>query len=297
MRLAITTVLVILFLALGMYFFSGKTRQPFDATKTRQHIEELEKRVTLLAATLGKSSSSTPMAGKEITKAGSPVGEILAALPGVTISKRKNGQATPAQWLVHVVVTTPEDKSSFEKRMAGQFASPLLPQDLDTLYQEHLLIVEARQLEEMATLKILVEKHGLATVLVAGQQEEIPDLALLKERETEVIAQFREQLAEIRELANGLAGEELAKANQTENSLRLELEKHDQHMRLLGPVVRLVARGVPIKPVFLTAGSSPWERDSSPVLFLADSNPEATQAMVSTLPARYGYVRLGVFEP
>jgi|GEM_PF-475969 len=294
MRAAIILATVALLIAAGVYLALGGAKPLFDAATTKQNIENLARKIPALETSLKDISQLKPSPETISSASGDSVTVILNNLPGIRIIQHPPVTGTPSTNVVHFLVTQTEDKDSFAKKQAEKFSNTLTPQDQDLLYQEHQLQVEVCQLQEMVTLKQLIRQHGLATIHVLqetleGANHYSQNLELLKEKEKEVIPQLREELAEVRELANGLAGEELSKANKTENSLRMELEKHEQQMQNLGPAGRLYAKGEALTIIPLKAEKIPWNNLHATVVFLTDANPEKNRTLFSRLPQGAGY--------
>ena len=294
MRAAIILATVALLIAAGVYLALGGAKPLFDAATTKQNIENLARKIPALETSLKDISQLKPSPETISSASGNSVAVILNNLPGIGIIQHPPVNGTPSTHVVHFLVTQTEDKDSFAKKQAEKFSNTLTPQDQDLLYQEHQLQVEVWQLQEMVTLKQLIRQHGLATIHVLQETLEeanhySQNLKLLKEKEKEVIPQLREELAEVKELANGLAGEELSKANKTENSLRMELEKHEQQMQNLGPAGRLYAKGEAITVIVLEANKLSWNNFNNAMVFLTDANPEKNRALFSKLPQDVGY--------
>ena len=294
MRAAIILATVALLIAAGVYLALSGAKPLFDATTTKQNIEHLARKIPALETSLKDISQLKPSPETISSASGDSVAVILNNLPGIRIIQHPPINGTPSTHVVYFLVTQTEDKDSFAKKQAEKFSNTLTPQDQDLLYQEHQLQVEVCQLQEMVTLKQLIRQHGLATIHVLqetleGANHYSQNLELLKEKEKEVIPQLREELAEVRELANGLAGEELSKANKTENSLRMELEKHEQQMQNLGPAGRLYAKGEALTIIPLKAEKIPWNNLHATVVFLTDANPEKNRTLFSRLPQGAGY--------
>ena len=294
MRAAIILATVALLIAAGVYLALGGAKPLFDAATTKQNIENLARKIPALETSLKDISQLKPSPETISSASGNSVAVILNNLPGIGIIQHPPVNGTPSTHVVHFWVTQTEDKDSFAKKQAEKFSNTLTPQDQDLLYQEHQLQVEVWQLQEMVTLKQLIRQHGLATIHVLQETLEeanhySQNLKLLKEKEKEVIPQLREELSEVKELANGLAGEELSKANKTENSLRMELEKHEQQMQKLGPAGRLYSKGEAITVIALEATKLSWNNFNNAMVFLTDANPEKNRALFSRLPQGVGY--------
>jgi len=294
MRAAIILATVALLIAAGVYLALGGAKPLFDAATTKQNIENLARKIPALETSLKDISQLKPSPETISSASGDSVAVILKNLPGIRIIQNPPVTGNPSTHVVHFLDTQTEDKDSFAKKQAEKFSNTLTPQDQDLLYQEHQLQVEVWQLQEMVTLKQLIRQHGLATIHVLQETLEeanhySQNLELLKEKEKEVIPQLREELAEVKELANGLAGEELSKANKTENSLRMELEKHEQQMQNLGPAGRLYAKGEAITVIALEANKLSWNNFNNAMVFLTDANPEKNRALFSKLPQDVGY--------
>lgn len=294
MRAAIILATVALLIAAGFYLALSGAKPLFDATTTKQNIENLARKIPALETSLKDISQLKPSPETISSASGDSVAVILNNLPGIRIIQHPAVNSTPSTHVVHFFVTQTENKESFAKKQAEKFSNTLTPQDQDLLFQEHQLQVEVWQLQEMVTLKQLIRQHGLATIHVLQETLEeanhySQNLKLLKEKEKEVIPQLREELAEVKELANGLAGEELSKANKTENSLRMELEKHEQQMQKLGPAGRLYAKGEAITVIVLEANKLSWNNFNNAMVFLTDANPEKNRPLFTNLPQDVGY--------
>lgn len=302
MRAAIILATVALLIAAGVYLALGKAKPLFDAAITKQNIETLVRQISALETSLKDISKLKPSPESKFSAGDASVSEILKELPGIHIPKQQPGNGPPSARVVHFLVSQSEDKNTFGTKQAKRFSNNLNLQELDLLYREHLLQVEVWQLQEMAVLKYLIRQHGLATIHVLLETMEdaksySQNLDLLKAREKDVIPLLREELAEVRELANGLAGEELSKANMNENSLRLELEKYEQQLQNLGPAGRLYAKGEAITIIALEANKLPWGNFNKAMVFLTDTNPEKTSALFSKLPQGSGYWMLSLKKP
>lgn len=301
MRMAIILAPVTLLIAVLVYLAPGKTKPLFDVATTKQNLESLERSIPLLEASLKDISKQQPLAESKIGANDASISAILKGIPGALVTRQQTGNGASSR-VIHFSTTRVEDKETFSKKQADRFSNTLTPQDLDLLYQEHQLKVLAKQLQEMAVLKHLIRQHGLATVHVflensEGAKSYSQNLENLKAREKEAIPLLREELAEIKELANGLAGEELSKANKTENSLRQELEKHEQQMQNLGPAGMLYARGEAITVIPLEVETVSWARITDPLVFLIDANSEKTRDLFSKLPKSNGYWMLTANQP
>jgi hypothetical protein len=109
-----------------------------------------------------------PKTAARIDDLDTPVVELLRQLPGVSQVEVGVQADKPTCRIVHLRDWhfVPKELSALELQTAGD--REWVAREMDRLHQEHLLEVEAVQLEQMALLRCLIQHHGLKRVYCEG---------------------------------------------------------------------------------------------------------------------------------
>jgi hypothetical protein len=180
--------------------------------------------------------------------------DLLRHLPGVVQVEITVIANHPTHRLIHLRNWHFVPKYLYAIDLKSAHGRELSDQEIDDLYQELLLEVEAVQLEQMALLRCLIKYHGLKRIYcegltakdVANYQDRI---AVLQDMEKNQITELRKQLAEVRDLVKGMEEtgrtetERYDKAKEMVAEITGMLDQHNVHLLELGAPGRLLIAG------------------------------------------------------
>jgi hypothetical protein len=145
-------------------------------------------------------------------------------------------------------------KDLFAIDMKNAHGRELADDEINRLYEEHLLEVEAVQLEQMSLLRCLIRHHGLRTIHCEGlTPHDLPNyyekIAVLRDMEKNEVPHLRAQLQEVRDLKAAMAGKGEAGSERYEKTVAIEkevaalLDQHQGRLREVGAAGRLLIAG------------------------------------------------------
>jgi hypothetical protein len=180
--------------------------------------------------------------------------DILRQLPGVVQVQVDAGTDKPTHRIIHLRDWhfVPGDLYALDLRNGA--GRELSDQEIDRLYQEHLLEVEAVQQEQMALLRCLIRHHGLKRIYAEGlTAKDVPNYAekvgVLRAMEQKQIRQLKQQLFDVRELLQGMEAtgrtkiDRYAEAKKVESGITELLDLHKVRLLELGAAGRLLIAG------------------------------------------------------
>jgi hypothetical protein len=157
----------------------------------------------------------------------------------------------PTHRIVHLRDWHFVPKDSYAIDMKDATGKELTTEEIDRLHEELLLEVEAVQLEQMALLRCLIKHHGLKRIFSEGlASKDQPDyrkrIAVLGNMERNLIIELRKQLADVREIMNGME----PKSDRHEKAKKIEseittgmIDKHKVQLLEIGAPGRLLIAG------------------------------------------------------
>jgi hypothetical protein len=245
MRRAVATCIglaIVIAVAVAIYL-----RRPLETIVDRR--PELRKLVAEQEAESAQAVANyTPARKGDIGDIGALQAETLRGLPGVLdVDVMVNPEKAKNRCIVHLRDWHFVPRDSFAIDMADAYGRTLSADEIDLLYEQHLLEVELVQLEQIALLRCLIKHHGLKAVFAEGfASTEIKGyrerVAALRAVEKEQIPKLREQLKDIRRLAtNDPKTKEKAKAIEAE--IVEMLEQHRRRMLEMGSTGQLLISG------------------------------------------------------
>ncbi len=121
---------------------------------------------------------------------------ILRQLPGVAHVEVKVPAESPQHRIVHLKDWHFVSQELFAADLRFNNNTEIRDEEIERLYEQHLLEVELVQLEQMALLRCLIRHHGLQQVFCEGLAEE--DLVIYKAK-LRVIRRMRQSISDVRD--------------------------------------------------------------------------------------------------
>jgi hypothetical protein len=250
-----TAVLVLAILAgsvgLAVLLYGNRQNDSPPPIKTEDRIPRLKE----LVANQEKESTQAVAAYRPKTPAriddlDISVLDLLRHLPGVAEVEVGVKAEKPACRIVHLRDWHFVPKDLFAIDMKNAHGRELSTEEIDRLYQEHQLEVEAVQLEEMALLRCLIKHHGLKRLYFEGLTAiDFPNymekIAVLKDMEYSQISDLRKELVKVRETIKAMdpnSGRH-AEAKKIEAEISDMIEQHDLRLLEIGAPGRLLIAG------------------------------------------------------
>ena len=157
--------------------------------------------VTAAVTRVQSPTSSTPLRLDDLDQS---VEGLLRGLPGVA-DVEVHQAYNPSHRIIHL-----RDWHFISKELFAidHHVEALNDEELDQQYHEFLKQVDSVQLEQMTLLRTLIQQHGLKRLYCEGlTSKDMPNyrekIGVLKDMETNQIAQLKRQLIEVRELFVG----------------------------------------------------------------------------------------------
>jgi hypothetical protein len=174
--------------------------------------------------------------------------DILRPLPGVVQVEACVKVEKPTHRIIHLRDWHFVPKELLAIDMAQVHGKPLSQDEIDLLYEQHVLEVELIQFEQMAVLRCLIKYHGLKRVFSEGfspgELENYKEkIVVLRAMEKEQIPQIRKQLDDVRKLMKGASKERKEKTKAIEGELLALLDGHMQRLLEMGASGRLLIAG------------------------------------------------------
>ena len=247
MRATISTVFLVI--GLLLYYLLSPTGKPFDRDAIRASIAKLTSDLEVEKAKCHKAIHDyKPLNPKPINSREFDLLSVLRGLP-LRLSIELLYESDKAEgYIVHIRDWHLVNRDLFNVDQQIRHDKSLNQADLDLLFEKHMLEVALAQEGQIACLKCLSAYHGLTDVFSEGfASSEVnafeATINALKAIETQEMPEVFARLKEIRELENGLAGEELGKAKTIEASLQDLIDKHRLKLLEIGAVGRLLISG------------------------------------------------------
>jgi hypothetical protein len=186
---------------LALWYCMIRTRPspPAESANTQMDLAPLRQRVTALRqeverarAAPNRADAYTPQTPGSIDDLATDAATLLRQLPDVVEVEALVTCAKPTRRIIHLRDFHWAAKEDCALEMSEALGRPVAGEELDLLYEEHLLRVELVQTEQLALLRCLVEHHGLKRVLSESLTPE-------------GMGDFRQRLAEVRQIDAGLA--------------------------------------------------------------------------------------------
>lgn len=210
--------------------------------------------VSLGLAVLGSSKTTSELRLDDLSISAE---RILQKLPGVVEVEVKVRVEKPTGRIIHLRDWHWIPREAFSIDAQNISENELSDSDIDRLYGEFLLQVDAVQTEQLELLRRLIKDHGLKRVFVEGlAAEELPNylekVGVLREMEQNQIVRLKEQLAEVRELRSA----------EIEQQIVGLLEQHKYRLLEIGAAGRLMLAGeieevVPLEDSTLHTNADP----------------------------------------
>lgn len=237
---------VALILALGFVVYLSRNRPTNPIVDRRSELRKLvaEQESASVQAVL----KYQPTTNSPIDDLSTSAVELLRGLPGVIQVDASVQVEKPTNRIIQLRDWHFVPKELFVIDMNQAHGRLLSPNEIDVLYEQHLLEVELVQLEQIAALRCLIKHHRLKTVLAEGfSRGELEDyrdrIAVLRAMEKDQIPKIRNQLNDIRKLAEGATGEKKEKAKAIEDDLLKLLNEHNARLLEMGASGRLLIAG------------------------------------------------------
>jgi len=178
-----------------------------------------------------------------------PVLDSLRQLPGVVDVVGVAAQK-PTHRIVHLRDWHFVPKELYAIDLTNASGRDLTGEEIDRRHQEHLLEVEAVQIEQMALLRCLIHHHGLKRIFCEGlTAKDMPnylkEIGVLRDMEQSQISELRQQLADVRELAKRADPntDRHQKAKKIEGEISNMLDQHRIRLFEIGAPGRLLITG------------------------------------------------------
>lgn len=237
---------VALILVLAFVVYLSRNRPTKPIVDRRQELRTLVAEQE--AASAQAAAKYQPTTTSPIDDLSSSAVEILRGLPGVVQVDASVRVEKPTSRIIHLLDWHFVPKELFIIDMNHAHGRSLSPDEIAVLYEQHLLEVELVQLEHIAVLRCLLKHHRLKTVFAEGfsrgELNEYRDrIAVLREMEKDQIPTIRNQLKDVRKLAEGATGEKKDKAKAIEDDLLKLLNEHHDRLLEMGASGRLLIAG------------------------------------------------------
>ena len=240
---------------LALVVLAGVSFRPSGDSRPQQarsRILELQRLVEQQAKESSEAVAAyVPRTKARIDDMTAPASVILRELPGVVNVEVLVQADRPTRRIVHLRDWhhVPRDLYALDLRNAA--GRELTGDEIDAHHQEHLLEIEAVQIEQVAILRCLVRHHGLNRFFCEGfSQNKMPHyrekIIALRDIEQNQVPQLRNQLQEVRELMKGMeaAGRHDAEGYKNAGAIEEEiaglLRRHRENLLEMGAAGRLL---------------------------------------------------------
>jgi len=247
-RAAGVSLILMAFLALAVIVYLTRNRQ-HPHQPIVDHQRDLRKLIAEQEVESARGVANyQPKATPRIDDLAISAADILRALPGVVQVEVLVKVEKPTSRIIQLRDWHFVPKELLAIDLAEAHGRPLTQDEIDVLYEQHLLEVELVQLEQLAVLRCLIKHHGLKRVFaegfspaeLEGYREKITGLRTMEEKQ---IPEIRKQLDDVRKFMAEATGERKERAKAIEAELVGLLDQHKHRLLEMGAAGRLLIAG------------------------------------------------------
>ncbi|MBI2806080.1 MAG: hypothetical protein HYX68_13955 [Planctomycetes bacterium] len=250
--------------ALAIYIYTTRHR-PSQQPTTEDRRPKLRKLVADQEAESAQALTNyKPKITARLDDLSAHVDDLLRAVPGVIQVEVLVKANKPTHRLIHLRDWHFVQRNPFAIDMRAALGREIGDEELDRLYEEHLLELDAVQLEQLTLVRCLIKHHGLKRVFSEGfsskDMENYKDrISVLRKMEKDQVSQLRKQLIDVQ----ALKGDE---ARKIEDQIKTMIREHEVRLLEVGVSGRLLITGeiedvVPIEDTDLLDKAKPVTPD------------------------------------
>ena len=245
--------LIVLLVGIGFVYVSKQKPTPSRPASTEDRRHKLKELVARQEKESAQAVASyLPKNKTRVDDLDSPVADLLRQLPGVVEVEVAVEVAVAAEKptcrIVHLRDWHHVPKDLFTIDMKQAHGRELNDDEIDRLHEEHLLEVQAVQLEQIALLRCLIRHHGLKTLFSEGLTEKgyanfVEIVGVLGKMERDQVGPMRNELVGLREMLATMdpKSDSHAKVKKIEAEMADMIDQHDLRLIEYGAAGRLLA--------------------------------------------------------